>query len=143
MTPGAWIGIGFLALACVVAWYLVRLLQQALRTAEELEQFLRTTRPGIEESTARLQSILGRADRVMEGVERGSDGVRLAISRLTAPFAPRPSAPKSADNGSPGWIAQIPDLVSTLLLGFTQVMNLFPGGRRKQSPPPPGGTTHE
>jgi hypothetical protein len=144
MTAGAWIGLGFLVLAGILTWYVVRLLQQASRTAQELEQLLKTTRPGIEESTTRLRNILSRADHVMEGVEQGSEGVRMAISRLTAPFAPRRSAVSADDNGSPGWVGQIPSLVSTLLVGFTQVMDLFSGARRRKQPSAPsGGTTHD
>ncbi len=143
MTPGVLIGIGFLVLAGVLTWYLVQTLRQAQRTAAALEQFLQATRPGIEESAERLRTILGRADRVMASVEEGGESVRTAIRGLTAPFTGRTTAGRSRGDGESSWWLQLPTLVSTLVLGFSQVMNIFSGSPRRSAPVPSGGTSNE
>jgi len=65
------VAVGALLLLGWVAWYLIQTLKQIQQTARSVELFLDSTRPRIEEATARLGSVLDRTDRFLGGMEDG------------------------------------------------------------------------
>lgn len=73
---------GAFAALCIVAWHLVLMLKQARRTAFAVEVFLESTRPRIEAATDQLNTLIGRADRILAVTEKGQGGVAAVLNSV-------------------------------------------------------------
>ena len=82
---------GTFAVLCFVAYHLVLVLMQVRRTAASMEVFLESTRPRVEATADKLDSLISRADNLLSGAEQGEglmssiiNGLGSAIGGFTA-----------------------------------------------------------
>ncbi len=80
MTSTLVMQIVLLGLLAVVVAYLVPMLIQIRRTARAAEELLRDAGPRIAGAAGSLDSVLGRTDRVLEGLENGTRGITGAVT---------------------------------------------------------------
>ncbi len=80
MTSTLIVQVVLLGLLALVVAYVVPLLIQVRRTARAVEELVRDAGPRITGAVTNLDSVLGRTDRVLEGLENGTRGITGAVT---------------------------------------------------------------
>ena len=127
--------LGFIAvvLLAVLVGYTVPALIQVRKTARAAEKFLREMTPRVESATLNLDSVLGRMDRVMKGMEDGTRGITGALGGV-GDFISNLRPPAVSGGGASNWMAAI----ASLLSGFWQAWTVFAAGSPPPAPSHPG-----
>lgn len=84
MTLTTFFQAGLLAVLALLAGYAIPTLIQVRRTAKAMEDMVRDVQPRLVGATSNLDSLLGRSDRVMQGLEHGARGVSGAMASLSS-----------------------------------------------------------
>jgi len=112
-------------------------LVQLKRTLKALEESVRGVTPNVVSATSNLDQVLGRADRVLRGVEEGTHGINTALGsfgRLVSSLAPR---------SGPTWLVTLLGLASGLKQAWRTVVSPRPGAAAPPASGPKGGTKHD
>lgn len=126
---------GGLVVLALLAGYAIPTLVQVRRTAKAMEDMVRDVQPRLVGATTNLDSVLGRTDRVMEGLETGALGVTGAVANLSS-FLRNLKIPRKGLNKGPATMAVLANFIS----GAWQAWDAF----AKESGPPaddPGGAS--
>lgn len=139
MTPSVVFGFIAIALLAILVGYFVPTLIQIRKTAQAAEVLLRGMGPRIESATSNLDSVLGRVDRVLKGMEDGTRGITGAMGGFGDLLSKlRPQSP----GGSFGTVAAL----GALLAGLRMAWNAFTAGGSTPAAAPAGsqgGSKHE
>lgn len=143
MTPSMLLAIAAVVLlAALVAWT-IPLLVQLRRTARTMEETLRDTAPQLRSAATNLNSVLGKADRVLQGMEDGTRGLSGALDSI-ATFARAAEASRRAPAGFPiaGWLALAWKVASGVMDGFRAARGAASSGAGSDERPQ-GGSARE
>jgi len=88
-----------LGLLAVVVAYVVPLLIQIRRTARAVEELVRDAGPRLTGAVTNLDSVLGRTDRVLEGLENGTRGISGAVTGVGSLLGMLKSTGKGVSRG--------------------------------------------
>lgn len=139
MTPPVIVGFAVVVLVAVLVGFAVPALIQVRRTARVVEEFVRGVTPRIENATSNLDSVLGRADRVMRGFEEGTRGIAGFMGSLGALLAGlRPAAASGSG-------AALLSALASLLSGLWSAWSVVGAAPQAGAPPSPaagGGQSH-
>ncbi|HXI04229.1 MAG TPA: DUF948 domain-containing protein [Candidatus Saccharimonadales bacterium] len=84
MTSTLLVQLAIVGIVGVLVGYAIPALIQVRRTARAVEALVRDATPHLIAATSNLDSILGRTDRVIEGMEHGARGLTGAISGINS-----------------------------------------------------------
>jgi hypothetical protein len=105
------IQIALLGLLGVLVGYAIPVLIQVRRTARVMEDLVRDSSPRLLGATANLDSVLGRTDRVMQGMEYGARGITGAVSGVQS-FLGNFRMPASGVKRGPATMAALANFLS-------------------------------
>lgn len=102
---------GLLVILAAFAGYAIPTLIQVRKTAKAVEDMVRDVQPRILGATTSLDSVLGRTDRVMEGVESGARGISGAVTSLNS-FLGNLKVPLKGINKGPATMAALANFIT-------------------------------
>lgn len=111
MTSTLFFQLGLLVILAAFALYAIPTLIQVRRTAKAVEEMVHDVRPRLVGATTSLDSVLGRTDRVMEGLEKGSRGITGAVAGLGS-FLSNLKMPLKGVNRGPATMAALANFLS-------------------------------
>ena len=133
-----------LVILAALAGYTIPTLIQLRRTARVVEDMVRDVQPRVLSATVNLDSVLGRTDRVMEGVESGARGISGVITGLGS-FMGGLKAPARGVPKGPATMAALANFITgawQTWVVFSETDGAGSGkdksGRGVKAPPPDG-----
>jgi hypothetical protein len=110
--------LGLLLILAALAGYAIPALIQMRRTAKAMEDMVNDVRPRLVAATANLDSVLGRTDRVMEGLESGAIGVANTLASVKS-FVGNLKLPLKGIKRGPASMAALANFVSGALQAWS------------------------
>ena len=120
MTPSQIIALLAVVLLAVLVGFTIPTLLQVRKTMLALEEFVRGVTPRIEAATTNLDSVLGRMDRVMKGMEDGTRGITGVMGSAGA-FLSHLRPPAVTGAGASSWLAALSSLLSGLWQAYSVI----------------------
>ena len=133
---------GLLVILAAFAGYAIPTLIQVRKTAKAVEDMVRDVQPRILGATTSLDSVLGRTDRVMEGVESGARGISGAVTSLSS-FLGNLKVPLKGINKGPATMAALANFITgawQAWAAFSKEKEQVPDGSRGNPTDANGGS---
>lgn len=136
MTASPFFEFALIAILAVVAGAVVSALLQVRRTARAVEELVRGVAPGAGGAATHLDSVLGRMDRALEGVETSTRSVAGAFSDVSS-FVRNLRQPTGGS--APSWFAALSNIAAGAAQAWSAVSSKRSGDSGAASSTKEGG----